>query len=132
MNCDEHYIKSTLDNLIINAIQYSQKTSPFAKREGNDKGSRNNIEEGNKITLKLKKAAETVGFSIEDEGIGIPTRELHDIFGAFIVSSKTRTPAGGRGIGLALCKKVVEVHGGKIWAESNGIKGATFQFVLPS
>ncbi len=111
VNCDEHYIKSTLDNLIINAIQYS--------KDGN-------------ITLELHKCPDaTIDFSIQDEGIAIPQAELYDIFLSFIVSSRTKTPAGGRGIGLALCKKAILAHGGQIWAESDGMKGCTFRFTLP-
>ena len=54
-----------------------------------------------------------------------------DIFDEFVVSSKTRTPAGGRGVGLAVAKHIIDVHGGKIKAESNGIKGSTFKVNLP-
>ena len=86
INCDEHYISSTLDNLIINAINYSK--------------------EGTIIT-KLKANQDLVEFNITDEGIGIPEEELHSIFGAFIVSSKTRTPAGGRGELALLCAKAL-------------------------
>lgn len=108
--CDENYISSTIDNLIINSLQYS--------KEG-------------KISIELRNIDDGVEFSIIDEGIGIPKEELYDIFGVFVVSSKTHTPAGGRGVGLALCKKVIEAHGGKIWAESDGIKGTNFKFTLP-
>ncbi|MGI4775941.1 MAG: sensor histidine kinase, partial [Janthinobacterium lividum] len=101
----------TLDNLIINAIVYC--------KAGNIKINLNNG------------ANKEISFIIEDEGIGIPTADLYDIFGAFIVSSKTRTPAGGRGAGLALCKKVIEMHDGSIVAESDGNKGALFKLNLP-
>ena len=110
INCDEHYITSTLDNLIINAINYS------------DEGT---------IITKLKANQNLVEFNITDEGIGIPEEELHSIFGAFVVSSKTRTLAGGRGIGLALCKNVVEAHKGEIWARCNQDKGVTLSFTIP-
>jgi signal transduction histidine kinase len=99
-----------LDNLIVNAIGYS---------------------ESGKITLKLKRCDDMIEFSIQDEGLAVPASELQDIFGAFVVSSKTKTPSGGRGVGLALCKKSIEVHNGKIWAESDGIKGAAFKFMIP-
>jgi len=72
-----------------------------------------------------------VEFSVKDEGIGIPKEELSDVFGAFVVSSKTKTPAGGRGIGLALSKKVIEAHNGQIWAKQNQDKGVTVAFSLP-
>lgn len=106
--CDEHYIKSVIDNLIINAIKYS--------KEGI-------------IKISLNKEGAKAKFSIKDEGIGIPRKELLDIFDVFVVSSRTYSPAGGRGVGLALCKKTIDLHKGKIWAESEG-KGATFSFVL--
>ena len=108
-NCDENYISSTIDNLIINSLQYS--------KEG-------------KISIELRNIDDRVEFSITDEGIGIPKEELYDIFGAFVVSSKTKTPAGGRGIGLALCKKAIEAHGGTIWAEQNPNQGVTFKFTI--
>ena len=109
--CDEHYITRTIDNIIINAIQYCP--------EG-------------QITIKLcKNQGGELEFSVKDEGVGIPKEELSDIFGVFVVSSKTKTPAGGRGIGLALCKKVIKAHNGEIWAKLNPDKGTTFVFTLP-
>ena len=105
---DEYYLKQTLDNLITNAINYCKK--------------------GN-IKLELAKKNNYVSFSITDQGIGIPKEELFDIFGEFTVSSKTRTPAGGRGVGLALCKKVLEMHKGTIWANS-GSGETTFTFSM--
>lgn len=110
VSCDKHYIQSTLDNLIINAIKYSQ---------------------AGRITIRLKKDKHKVRFSIKDEGVGIPKSELKNIFDPFVVSSRTYTPAGGRGIGLTLCRKAIELHDDKIWAESDGEKGSTFFFELP-
>ncbi|MCC8369453.1 MAG: alkaline phosphatase [Rickettsia endosymbiont of Oxypoda opaca] len=108
-NCDLHYIKHTFDNLIINAITYSNEGI---------------------IKITLEKTEFGILFSIKDSGIGVPKEELKSIFGVFVVSSKTRSAAGGRGVGLALCKKVIELHGGKIWAE-NDSKGKTrFIFTL--
>ena len=72
-----------------------------------------------------------IKFSVSDEGIGVPKEELYDIFGAFTVSSITKTPAGGRGVGLALCKKIVELHDGVINAQQNKRKGLTLNIVLP-
>jgi K+-sensing histidine kinase KdpD len=57
--------------------------------------------------------------------------ELLEIFDPFTVGSNTKTPAGGRGIGLALCKKIIEVHNGQIWATQNQDKGVTVAFSLP-
>lgn len=108
-NIDKYYIEQLLDNLITNAITYSKEGA---------------------ITIALRKRGKKVEFSIKDEGIGIPIKELKNIFGAFVVSTRTKSPAEGRGIGLALCHKIVSVHGGEIKAESDGKKGATLTFIL--
>ncbi len=66
---------------------------------------------------------------VRDHGIGIDPRHAHKLFGLF---EKLDPSAEGTGIGLALCKRIVEVHGGRIWAESGGPgRGATFRFTLP-
>jgi signal transduction histidine kinase len=54
-----------------------------------------------KTTINLKSDEHQIYFSIEGEGVGIPKTELYDIFSEFVVSSKTKSPAGNRGIGLA-------------------------------
>jgi len=110
-NCDKYYISRTIDNIVINSIQYCKQGT---------------------IMVKLVKNKSNIEFSVEDEGIGIPKEELYHIFGIFIVSSRTKTSSGGRGIGLALCKKAINLHGGEIWVESNGTKGAVFKFILPT
>lgn len=109
--CDEYYVARTIDNIVINAIQYCKKGT---------------------IAITLKSAKNhTVEFSVQDDGIGIPEQELLDIFDPFTVSSKTKTPAGGRGVGLALCKKVIDAHNGIILAKNNDSKGSLFRFILP-
>jgi signal transduction histidine kinase len=66
-----------------------------------------------------------------DEGPGIPETELKAVFDMFIQSSKTKTGAGGTGLGLAISQKIVEAHGGRIWAENAKPCGAIFTFVIP-
>ena len=108
--CDEYYISRTIDNIVVNAIQYCKQGT---------------------ITIELKpEQSNTILFSVKDEGIGIPKDELFEVFDPFTVSSKTKTPAGGRGIGLALSKKVIEAHNGQIWAKQNQDKGVTVAFTL--
>ncbi len=101
----------TIDNIVINAIQYCKKGIIA-------------------ITLKSTKN-HTIEFSVQDDGIGIPEEDLLDIFNPFTVSSRTKTPAGGRGVGLALCKKVIDAHNGIISAKNNDSKGSLFRFILP-
>lgn len=109
--CDKYYISRTIDNIIVNAIQYCKQGT---------------------ITIELKSEQNNaIVFSVKDEGIGIPKDELFEVFDPFTVSSNTKTPAGGRGIGLALSKKVIEAHNGQIWAKPNQDKGVTVAFSLP-
>ena len=107
--CDEYYIYRAIENIIINAIQYC--------KEG-------------KIAITLTKNSDNAIFIVKDSGIGIPKQELVNIFSAFTTSSKTKTPAGGRGLGLALAKMAVEAHQGQIMAES-GDDGSTFTLIIP-
>jgi Na+/proline symporter/signal transduction histidine kinase len=106
---DANYIRQTIDNLVINAINFS------------DKGM---------ITVSVQKKNGEVILIIKDQGLGIPKEELLDVFEAFKMGSNTESKAEGRGIGLALCKSVIQAHGGNITAESNGEQGATLKFTL--
>ena len=72
---------------------------------------------------------ETVCF-VRDNGIGIESKYHKKVFGLF---DKLDKSSEGTGIGLALVKRIVEVHGGRIWVESEGAgKGATFCFTIPA
>jgi PAS domain S-box-containing protein len=70
--------------------------------------------------------------SVTDQGIGIPPDRLEDIFHAFTqVDASSTRPYPGVGLGLAICKQLVELHGGRIWAESNVGQGSSFRFRVP-
>lgn len=107
---DQYYLSRVFDNLIINALTFCA--------EG-------------EINIKLIKSNNEIRFSISDEGIGLPKDELHTIFDPFVVSSQIHTKAGYRGIGLALCKKIINLHGGSIWVKNNIGYGSTFHFMIP-
>ena len=67
---------------------------------------------------------------VRDRGIGIDPRFKHRLFGLF---EKLQPDAAGTGIGLALIKRIIDVHGGRVWIESDGINaGAALRFTLPS
>lgn len=67
-----------------------------------------------------------------DQGIGLEENDLESVFGKFVKGHKTLKGAGGVGLGLSICKRIVEDHRGVIWAERNAEKGATFCFMLPA
>lgn len=108
--CDEYYIRKSFENLLTNAVQYCAKGI---------------------ITITLEKHEDNIRLCIKDSGIGIPEEDLTKIFDTFTTSTKTHTPATGRGMGLALVKATVEVHKGTISAYSDGKTGSTFTLILP-
>ena len=75
-----------------------------------------------------------VRVDVHDSGVGIPPEALPHLFGKFYrVDNSDRREIKGTGLGLAIAKQVVETHGGRIWAESEGSgKGSTFGFTLPT
>jgi signal transduction histidine kinase len=109
---DRIRLREVLENLIDNAAKYmGDQPRPLIEIGGQDNGD------------------EAV-FYVKDNGIGIEPRYQTRIFGLF---DKLDATAEGTGVGLAIVKRVVELHGGRIWVESEGLgKGSTFYFVLPA
>ncbi len=107
----DHVLLSQLfTNLIGNAIKFKDERDP-------------------EITISYTKKNDEFLFSIKDNGIGIKKEYAEKIFVIFQrLHSKEKYP--GTGIGLAICKKIVERHGGKIWIESEIEKGTTFYFTI--
>ncbi len=86
------------------------------------------------VTVKAELAGEVLRVSVSDTGIGIPPDEHDQVFEAFRQLGRlSRRPLDGVGLGLAISKDFVEMHGGRIWVESTGIpgEGSTFHFELP-
>lgn len=109
---DRDRLNQVFDNLLGNAIKFSP--------------------DGGEVTIRVWDAGDVVEASISDNGIGIPADELEKIFERFYqVDGSTTRRFGGTGLGLAIVKRIVEAHGGRVWAESEQGRGSTFFFTLP-
>lgn len=110
---DKKLLRHALDHLIKNAMAFVP-------------------ENNGKIEVGIHQDGVNVVFHVKDNGIGIPKREFENIFKKFyqVDTSKTRAH-GGVGMGLAICKGIIEGLGGKIWVESEPDKGSTFYFKIP-
>jgi two-component system, OmpR family, sensor histidine kinase VicK len=85
-----------------------------------------------KVVSEFSSALTEVLFQVRDEGQGISANKLERIFERFQqVDSSDSRKKGGTGLGLTICRKIIEQHGGKIWVESNLGVGSTFSFILP-
>jgi len=89
-------------------------------------------ERGGKIEISTRRSPDGVVVQVSDTGTGIPEEQIANIFDTFrqLDGSSTRR-AGGLGIGLAIAKHIIELHGGKIWVESKQGVGSTFCFMIP-
>jgi len=86
---------------------------------------------GGNITLRARKRDDGLVIEVQDTGIGIAKDEQARLFQPYSRLNADRQRHPGLGLGLALAKQVVELHGGKIWVESEPGKGSTFSFSLP-
>jgi signal transduction histidine kinase len=80
-----------------------------------------------KLTIKSELGQDgQLVISVSDTGVGLPAEKADQIFNAFFT-----TKPQGSGMGLAICRSIVEAHSGRLWASANNGSGATFQFTLP-
>jgi signal transduction histidine kinase len=117
-------IGQLLGNILANAVRFS----PEGGRIGVQL-SRTTLQRSSRRGLESNCAA--LEIAISDQGVGIPASELELIFDKFVESSKTRSNAGGIGLGLAICREIVALHRGAIYAANNSGSGATVRVVLP-
>jgi signal transduction histidine kinase len=85
-----------------------------------------------RVEISVELQDDELLFRVSDTGIGIPKEELENVFAEFRQVDTTVTREfGGTGLGLSITKKFVEMHGGRIWVESESGKGSTFLFTVP-
>jgi two-component system sensor kinase FixL len=106
---DKIQVQQVLVNLIRNALEAMAATP---RRE--------------LIIVTRKSPDDTVEISVTDTGVGIAPEIRERLFQPFVTSKTT-----GMGVGLSLCRSIVEAHGGRLWAEDNPIEGASFRFTVP-
>jgi len=87
--------------------------------------------EGGTITLRAKEENGSIVVEVQDTGYGIPEEEQRRLFRAYHRQTGDREHLSGLGLGLALCKNLVQLHGGRIWVRSQEGKGSTFSFSVP-
>jgi signal transduction histidine kinase len=112
VDADGSKIAIVLSNLVKNAITFTNDGGHVAVRGGFEN--------------------DFVKVVVEDDGVGIPARDLPHVFDRFYqVESHLTRRHGGMGLGLSVAKVMIEMHGGRIWAESSEGLGSTFIFLLP-
>lgn len=120
---DKMRLIQVLINLISNAIKFSEQDTTVT------------ISVSDAVPHHLKpeeNQIECIRVSVENDGPCIPENELEKIFEKFVQSSATKTGAGGTGLGLSISKKIIDAHGGLIWAENRADKsGVVFHFQIP-
>lgn len=112
VNMDKEKIRLVVQNIIDNAIRFNRPD-----------GS---------VTVSVKRDKLNVEVMVKDNGIGIPSDQRDRIFTKFFrADNAVRSEVEGSGLGLFICKNIIEAHGGRIWFESEKDQGTTFYFTLP-
>ena len=112
LNADRIRFEELLTNLFSNSVKYSPK--------------------GGTITVNAEITNDSVIVSFNDQGMGMSSEQIDQIFNEFYKADASRHDFDSSGLGLPICKRIVEKHGGTMWAESKGIgKGSTFYFSIP-
>jgi signal transduction histidine kinase len=143
IQADRNRLREVLDNLLENAIKYSPQggTIEIVVRPllASSQASRSRTAAGKSdhdrkmgIHPSVPRSRQMVEICVRDNGIGIPAAHLERIFDRFHrVDTRLTREVNGIGLGLAICKRIVELHGGMIWAESEIGTGSTFHVWLP-
>ena len=109
---DPEQLKRVINNIVSNSLKYMER-------------------EHGLINLRVKDVGDFIQVELEDNGKGIAAKDLPNIFDRFYRTDASRNSSkGGSGIGLSIVKKIIEDHGGKIWATSREGVGTVMYFVI--
>jgi signal transduction histidine kinase len=111
VRADEDRLRQVLVNLLDNSCKYTLA--------------------GETVTVRAKIQEKYIKIEVHNSGTGLSESEIERIFQPYYRSEKDRQRYSGLGLGLSLCKTIVELHGGKIWASSSPGEGVTFSFTVP-
>lgn len=110
---DRDRVRTVLRNLLENAVKYS-------------------LADSGPVTIRIEPAVDAVAVSVEDDGPGIPETDLGSVFEPFFRVDRSRSKkTGGYGLGLSICKRIVEAHGGRLAVENLVPRGSRFTLTLP-
>ena len=110
-SCDEEAITRMVENLLTNAVKFSAK--------------------GGRVEIRLRMEDQTLRLEVEDHGLGIPANEQEQLFQPFQRGSAQRKGVPGTGLGLYICRRIMEAHGGSISLQSTEGVGTTVTVTLP-
>ena len=109
--CDRNRILQVITNIVVNAIKFSP--------------------EAGEIRIEFDAIEDGYQVKVSDQGAGIPVEELDQVFDKFYQSVRNRNQSGSTGLGLAVCREIISLHHGRIWAESGSQQGASILFQIP-
>ncbi len=110
VRADPRQVRRVMQNLVGNALKFRSESAP-------------------RVEVSADRGREAWIVTVRDNGVGIDREDARRIFGMF---SRVDPRVDGSGIGLAVCRRVVEAHGGRIWVEPADGGGSAFRFTLPS
>ena len=109
---DKLRLEELIENILNNSVKYSK--------------------EFGKVTIDASDDKDSILVKVKDNGIGMTQVQIDRIFDEFYKADPSRHDFSSSGLGMSICKRIVEKHGGRIWAESKGVgKGSAFYFTLP-
>jgi signal transduction histidine kinase len=109
--CDRNRILQVMTNIVANAIKFSP--------------------EAGEIRIELEPIEDGYQVRVSDQGVGIPVEELDQVFDKFYQSVRNRNQSGSSGLGLAVCREIISLHHGRLWAESGPQQGTSILFQIP-
>ncbi len=116
VHADRVQLQQVVLNLVLNAVEAMGSVEGGVSTEARSR----------ELSISTRKDHSGILIAVADSGPGIDPRYLERVFDPFYT-----TKPGGTGMGLSICRSIINAHGGKMWAESGDLRGAVFQFYLP-